>query len=336
MWNLIPEHKRAAVETALQATFGTTEIDALTILSGGLSSAAVYRLVIQGKPYVLRLVMEIDALRDPTRDYLCMGLAAAAGIAPRVYYAEAAEAVSIIEFLDAKPLGQGFPPPDALIPALAQTIQAIHALPLFPRLVSFLDGIDIFIQIFQSTGLVAPRATVELFKAYAEVQKRYPRQDPDVVSSHNDLNPNNILSDGQRLWVIDWESAFQNDRYVDLAIAANYYLPQEDQREALLTAYFGDRLDDIKQARFFLMRQICRVYYGLILLNFAAAQRPPDAAAETTLETLSSAEFFGQVRAGTMSMTDYQGKVIFGKIMLNQALADMNTSRYAEALSKLP
>ncbi len=334
MWQMIPENKRAPVEKALMETFGSTTIDELTLLTGGLSSAAVYKLVVQGKPYVLRLVMEIDALRDPARDYLCMGLASDAGIAPHVYYASVEDAVAIIDFLDAKPLGQGFPPPEKLIPALAQTIQSIHALPLFPKLVNFFDGINIFIEIFKSAGVMAPEATVELFKAYAEVQKRYPRNEADIVSSHNDMNPNNVLSNGQRLWVIDWESAFQNDRYVDLAIAANYYLPEEAQREALLSAYFGEALDDVKRARFFLMRQVCRIYYGLVLLNFAAP-RPAGVAAETSLETLSPAEFFGQVRAGTLSMSSYEGRVIFGKIMLSQALTDMQTPRFGEALRQL-
>ena len=39
-----------------------------------------------------------------------------------------------------------------------------------------------------------------------------------LVSSHNDPVPSNILFDGKRLWLIDWESAYRNDPLVDVAI----------------------------------------------------------------------------------------------------------------------
>jgi len=35
--------------------------------------------------------------------------------------------------------------------------------------------------------------------------------DPNRVSSHNDLNINNVLYDGQRVWISDWEAAFPID-----------------------------------------------------------------------------------------------------------------------------
>jgi hypothetical protein len=38
------------------------------------------------------------------------------------------------------------------------------------------------------------------------------------VSSHNDPVPANILFDGRRPWLIDWEWAYRNDPLVDVAI----------------------------------------------------------------------------------------------------------------------
>ena len=67
MNTVIPAAKLDAVQSALQATFNTTTVEAIDLLAGGLSSALVYKVVIGGKAYVLRLVMEIDELRDPAR-----------------------------------------------------------------------------------------------------------------------------------------------------------------------------------------------------------------------------------------------------------------------------
>jgi thiamine kinase-like enzyme len=37
-----------------------------------------------------------------------------------------------------------------------------------------------------------------------------------MVSCHSDPKPENILFDGQRVWLVDWHAAIVNDRYFDL------------------------------------------------------------------------------------------------------------------------
>jgi hypothetical protein len=104
----IPEIKRAAVEQALQDTFNTTVVESIESLTGGLSSALVYKIMVSDKPYVLRVIMQPDALNAPVRQYVCMNLAAKAGIAPHVYYANVEDALSITDFIEAKPLSGHF------------------------------------------------------------------------------------------------------------------------------------------------------------------------------------------------------------------------------------
>lgn len=110
-----------------------------------------------------------------------------------------------------------------LLLKLVETIRSIHSTRLFPKLVNYLDGIDGFIAEFKASGILPSSATEEHFRYYSQIQKVYPRYDTDLVSSHNDLT-RNILFDGKKVWVIDWEAAFQNDRYVDLAIVANTFI----------------------------------------------------------------------------------------------------------------
>ncbi len=329
---LIPAAKQPAVENALQATFNTTTIDTIQLLTGGLSSAFVYKITVAGKPYVLRLVMEVDALRDPVRQFICMKRAAAAGIAPAVHYTSDADAVSITDFIVAKPLLAHFAAREEPLHLLAETIKTLHDTPRFPPLVNFLDGIDIFIQQFKALEMFPDAATAEHFSYYAAIQQFYPRQDPDVVSSHNDLNPNNMLFDGQKIWIIDWEAAFQNDRYVDLAIAARPFVADEAQEEFYLRAYFGDALDDIKRARFFLMQQVCHMYYAMIMLKFAAAARPADFVHDPKMETPRLHEFHAQVGAGTIPLATYEAQLLYGKTLLNEMLHGMKTPKFAESI----
>lgn len=65
-----------------------------------------------------------------------------------------------------------------------------------------------------------------------------------VVFGHHDLLPGNILDDGTRLWLIDWEYGGFGTAMFDLAnLSANgAYGPDEDAR--LLHAYFEGRADE--------------------------------------------------------------------------------------------
>ncbi len=66
----------------------------------------------------------------------------------------------------------------------------------------------------------------------------------DVVFGHNDLLPANILDDGSRLWLIDWDYAGFNSPLFDLGgLASNNELSHE-QEVWLLENYFEKPLED--------------------------------------------------------------------------------------------
>jgi len=93
-----------------------------------------------------------------------------------------------------------------------------------------MDGLT---QRFKATKILPDSATEELFRRYAEALKIYPRNEGELVACHNDLKPQNMRFDGNHLWLVDWESAFLNDEYVDLAIAANFFVRDEAEEERL-------------------------------------------------------------------------------------------------------
>src|SRR5437667_7133079 len=97
MTNPFSEAHRAPVDRALLAAFGTTELDAATPLSGGLSGAGLWRIRVGGIAYVLKIEESRHAVIDPARAYACMRIAAAAFLAPRVRYADPADGVAIVE-----------------------------------------------------------------------------------------------------------------------------------------------------------------------------------------------------------------------------------------------
>jgi aminoglycoside phosphotransferase (APT) family kinase protein len=328
---VIPESKRAAVERALLQTFGTPAPDEIVLLTGGLSSALVFKIIVKGKSCLLRLIMRVDEGNAPARQFVCMKLAAEAGIAPPVLYADADDAVSITGFVETRPFA-GVP----LLPHLAQTVRAIHALPLFPRLEGKVNGADMFMQKFQASGMLPESATSEHFRYYAEIRRACSEQEADLVSSHNDLNPGNLLFDGRRLWVVDWEAAFATERYVDLAIVANFFISQEAEEEAFLRAYFEGEVSRYQRARFFLMRPVCHMVFAFAFLRLATAAGPrgdarsAEAASGKTAPGLK--DFYVLLRTGEVSLGSPEGQLLYAKVLLNESLRMMKTPRFAESL----
>ena len=65
-----------------------------------------------------------------------------------------------------------------------------------------------------------------------------------IVFGHNDLLPGNVMDDGSRLWLIDWEYAGFGTAMFDLAnLSANGEFSAADDR-ALLDAYFDGMVDE--------------------------------------------------------------------------------------------
>ena len=326
----IPKVKLDAVRKALTATFGTIQVEDIQMVTGGMSSALVYKIRVNNAVYLLRLTMAINELSDPVRHFTCMNLAAEHGIAPKVYYTNSDDAVSITGFINAKPMKELF----SVLhdPAkFSAIISAIHALPLFPELVNFLDGVDGLIQEFKALNILPEDVTAEAFSLYAKIKLVYSIEDSDHVASHNDLNPNNMLFDGEKVWVVDWEAAFRNDRYVDLAIAAQTYTGNAEKEEMLLTSYFTE-VDDYKRARFFLMQQVCFMYYSTLSFSVAAKHARIGQLHNADMHVPDLADFRAMLGNGTISLGTYEGSLNYGKVLFNTLLKNMKTDKFAWAI----
>lgn len=331
----IPQAKRPAVDRALTAAFGTTELDGIVALGGGLSGALIYRIRVGGIAYLLRIEGGRDAFRDPDRWYACMRIAAEAVIAPRVRYADPADGVAIMEFIVERSLSQDFPGTRSdLITEAAQTLRALHQTPAFPPLVDYMEGMESVIGDHRATGLLEPGATAPLLARWSQLRGAYRTDPADLVSSHNDLNPRNLLYDGRRLWFVDWESSFLADRYVDLATLANFMTSGPAEADLLLGVYLGQAPDARQRARLEVMRQVNHLFYGLIMLNSVAAQRP-GVAAPGGLAAPDLAEIHQGLGAGTYVLEGWEGQVTYGKARLNAALAGMGTEAFDQALKVL-
>ena len=322
---MIPEAKQPAVARALDQAFGVHEIDDIRPLTGGLSTARVFRIVVRTKPYLLRLTMPGAPAGDPAGQLASMQTAAEAGIAPHIWYVDGHEGILIADFVEARP----YPADMALL--VAHTLYRVHSLRGFqkPKVGSYLDAMDRLVSAFRAANLLPPDETEGLFRRYADLMKVYPRNDAELVASHNDVKPQNMVFDGERLWLVDWEAAFLNDRYVDLAIAANFFV-RDDREAAYLAAYFGTPATPYQHARFYLMRQALHVFYAAFLLVTAAR-------AGASIDSMAIASDFGDFHrrliSGEVDLATPEAKVQYALVHLHAAQRQVQTPRFEEALT---
>lgn len=322
---MIPENKLNAVNNALQETFGVNELENIKELTAGLSSALVFRIVVKGKSYLLRIITRTDAMADPTDQFACMKIAADAELAPRIWYLNIQDRISITDFVEAK----AFPLEEAKI-KLADLLSHLHSLPPFPlmKLGNYFDSIEGFVKRFKEANILPVNITEELFSQYTRIVSIYPRNDEDLVSCHNDLKSENILFDGERPWLVDWEAAFLNDRYVDLAVVANFVVRNDKDEEEYLRCYFKEEVNEYRHARFFLMRQVLHMFYFTVFMLIGSKGKPID----PNMEKPDFRDFHDRIWAGEISLADDEAKMQYAWVHMEQLLLNMRAKRFEDSL----
>jgi aminoglycoside phosphotransferase (APT) family kinase protein len=326
---MIPEAKQDAVRRALSSAFDVETYSAIEPLGAGLSSALIFRIEVGGRAYLLRVITRIDAVADPTRMIACMEAAAAVGIAPKVWHASVEDRVLITDFVEAKPF------PADMDLRMASVLRTLHALPPFPKIFTYLDVMDGFVQRSVAAKLLPENEVTEFSEGYARLKAAYPQCESDLVSCHNDLKPENLIFDGEKVWLVDWEGAFLNDRYCDLAVVANFYVEDEAAEKAYLDAYFGESAGEWRSAKFFLMRQWMSVIYAAYFLLLSAGLLKPvagDVGFNGGMVLPAFREFHQRIVAGEMSLLDRKTQTEYGLVHFREALRWMRTERFAEAL----
>jgi thiamine kinase-like enzyme len=129
-------------------------------------------------------------------------------------------------------------------------------------------------------------------------------------------------------WLIDWMAAFQNDRYFDLAIVANFVVTNEADERTYLAEYLGQPPDEYQRARFFLMCQVMHMLSAAVFLLLGSTGKPIKK--ETNLPSFQG--FHERIWAGEIDLSDNEWKIIYGRVPCEQLLHNVRQPRMAEAL----
>jgi hypothetical protein len=268
----IPETLHDKTRAALAATFGAAPVSVLSAVTGGASGALAFRLQSSERDYVLRLEGPRTPFRNPYQ-YTCMRIASDAGIAPALHHADDANGVLIMDFIRHIPLA-GYPGgPTALASALGTFARGLQDSVQFPALGDYRDFVTRMLA--RLGALSAPGLLDAHIEGLARIRAACSWDATTHVSSHNDPNPRNILFDGRRLWLIDWETAYRNDRLVDVAILAENLAATPELEAALLRSWLSSTPDAELRRRLALIRLLTRVYYASLLSFLSVNPQSP-------------------------------------------------------------
>ncbi|MBT5263336.1 MAG: phosphotransferase family protein [Rhodospirillaceae bacterium] len=219
---------------------GSLEIEPL---SGGLSNAN-FKVTDGARRYMVRLGADVPAHHvSRAREQAVSRAAHAAGVSPRLVHA--GDGISVFEFLDART----FEPNDMRKErhrVLALLRQCHNAIPKHLRGPAPFFWVFHAIRDYAATMLEDAGRYAGQIPRYLSVADRLERaQVPTAtVFGHHDLLCGNIMDDGDRLWIIDWEYGGYGTPLFDLANLAGNNEYSSDEETALLSAYFGQEPDD--------------------------------------------------------------------------------------------
>ena len=235
----------------LDCTAGRT--CAVTALEGGLTNVN-FRVDTGEQVVVVRLSsLDLDLLPiDREAEYSNSRRAAESGAAPQVVDYLPGEGVLVIAWVEGRPYA-----PDDLrnadtLTRAAKACRTLHAGPRFDGDFDIFQIQQRYLRIVQERGFRLPDRYLEFQPAVDRIRDALAVRAERSVPCHNDLLPANLIDDGGRVWIIDYEYAGNNDACFELGNLWAESTLDDEHLVALVDAYFGEHRDDmVARARLF-------------------------------------------------------------------------------------
>jgi aminoglycoside phosphotransferase (APT) family kinase protein len=305
------------VTELLPSRFGIVRtVEAIQV---GLSGAEVHGVTTDTGDYVLRIVPAVDPALW-ARALVVLRLTSDAGISPALEWVDETRGVALTRRIG----GRGFTLAlgDAAerlraLGSLARTLARLHALPG--------EGLVVIDPAVYARGIWRVQSARAGFPAWAtpafahiERAERLLAVDDRRTPSHNDLNPANVLWDGERVWLVDWEQSGLAHPYYDMAALSTFLMVDDDVGLQLVTAQEGAPLSSAQSDTFLALRRLAMVFYGTIFFSLASDL---SATVPSEIDAVSDMpELHVRLRSGTLSLRTSEGQAAFGAAMLKRAV----------------
>jgi thiamine kinase-like enzyme len=209
-------------------------------LSGGHVNKA-YVVQVGDVRYVVRIPGASSELLVPDRANERHDTVAAAtsGVSPHVVEYLDDWQVMVLEYVQGETLTDETIGMGDRIPRVAGMLRTLHAGPRFRTDFDMFRTAERWLRICNEREIAIPLGLPERMDQVHMAARALAVLAMDSVPSHNDLSSDNIIDDGRRLWLIDFEYSGNNDPCYDIADLASQASLDDDRRAVLCEAYFG-------------------------------------------------------------------------------------------------
>ncbi|MFI9590976.1 phosphotransferase [Nonomuraea sp. NPDC052265] len=212
-------------------------------LPGGMTNRN-YKVTTPAGAYVVRVAASDGSLLriDKDAEHADSLAAARAGVGAPVHGYLPDVGVIVIGFLPGRTFTEADLWEPANLPRVAEVCRRLHAGPRFVRDFDMFEVQRGYLRIVQERHFRLPAKYLDFMPAAEEIRKCLAVRAEPTVPCHNDLLPGNIVECGDRLHLIDYEYAGNNDPCFELGnLWSEADLPP-GHLEELVTAYYGRRL----------------------------------------------------------------------------------------------
>ena len=220
-------------------------------LPGGLTNRN-YKVSTPDGTFVARISSGGSELLAIDRDceYRNSVTAAAAGAGAPVVEYRPQDRLLVIGYIEGRTFDAADVAAAENIPRIAAACRRLHKGGRFGNDFDMFDIQRRYLAVARSRGFKIPAGYDDLAPHFTAAEKALAGCAEGTVPCNNDLLPANLIDDGERIWLIDYELSGNNDACFELGnIAAEAQLPPEALAE-LVTAYYGrPRRSKIARAR---------------------------------------------------------------------------------------
>jgi aminoglycoside phosphotransferase (APT) family kinase protein len=296
------------------------EVTAIAPIRMGLSGAGVYAITSARGEYVLRV--QGDGAPDDfwAQHIRILRRAAERGVAPPIVHIdEDARAVLSIRVAGV-PLPTALGDPAQRERAIADVVGQLRSLhEIDPTGIEERDGVGFARGVWDEQRRRAgfPAWAANASSAFDHIAAVLARDTRRVVS-HNDVNPGNVLWDGARAWLVDWEVAGLGHPYYDLAVFVTFLALDAERAYGLLALQEGRPIGQAERETFAAMRQLVALAVGSIFLSMV-----PDlsvVSAPRREDAPTQAECGAAMRRGELDLQTAAGRARFGLAFLRVAM----------------
>jgi thiamine kinase-like enzyme len=218
-------------------------------LDGGITNRN-YRVRTSQGDHVVRLSdpESSDLAIDRENEYRNSLAAAESGAAPDVTAYLRGEGILVVRWVEGRTFNEDDVGAEVNLPRIADVCRQLHAGPAFANAFDMFDIQARYLALVRERGFRLPPRYDEFADHVTRIKAAMDVVPEPAVPCNNDLLAANIIDDGTRLWLIDYEYSGNNEASFELGnIWSESTLPV-DALEALVSSYW-ERGDAAKVAR---------------------------------------------------------------------------------------